>query len=119
MHAGKEIGKGLLHQYSQEGWIEMTRDYLVVYEQGENNWSAFSPDLPGCGSLGDTLEETRTEMRAAMELYLIETAAAGEPIPAAQAGGVNFDEFDPNREAKQYVAEWLAVSLPKSATQAA
>lgn len=97
----------------------MTRVYLVVFEQGEANWSSFSPDLPGCGSLGDTLDETRSEMREAMELYLSETAAAGEPIPVAKAGSVNFEEFDPKREAKQYVVEWLSVSLPKSATQAA
>jgi predicted RNase H-like HicB family nuclease len=97
----------------------MTRDYLVVYEQGESNWSAFSPDLPGCGSLGSSLDEIRTEMRAAMELYLSETAAAGEPLPGANTGSINFDEFDPNREAKQYVVEWLTVSLPNSATQAA
>ena len=97
----------------------MTREYLVVYEQGPHNWSAFSPDLPGCGSLGDALDDTRANMREAMELYLIETAAAGEPIPAAQAAIVNFDEFDPQREAKQYVVEWLSVTLPETATQAA
>lgn len=97
----------------------MTREYLVVFEQGETNWSAFSPDLPGCGSLGDSLDETRNHMREAMQLYLNETEAAGEAIPEAQAGSVNFDEFDPNREAKQYVVEWLTVSLPGKATQAA
>ena len=97
----------------------MKREYLVVFEQGATNWSAFSPDLPGCGSLGDTLEETRQQMREAMELYLNDTSAAGEPIPAAETGNVNFDEFDPQREAKQYVVEWLAVSLPNTVTQAA
>jgi predicted RNase H-like HicB family nuclease len=97
----------------------MTREYLVVYEQGANNWSAFSPDLPGCGSLGDALDDTRANMREAMTLYLSETAAAGDPIPEAKAAIVNFDEFDPNREAKQYVVEWLSVSLPETATRAA
>lgn len=97
----------------------MTRNYLVVYEQGASNWSAFSPDVPGCGSLGDSLDETRTNMRDAIELYLNETAAAGEPIPEATAAMVNFDEFDPEREAKRYVVEWLTVSLPEKATQAA
>ena len=56
----------------------MTREYLVVYEKGAKNWSAFSPDLQGCGSLGDALEDTRANMRKAMELYLSETAKAGE-----------------------------------------
>jgi predicted RNase H-like HicB family nuclease len=97
----------------------MIREYLVVYEQGANNWSAFSPDLPGCGSLGDALDDTRANMREAMELYLSETAAAGEPIPEARGAVVNFEEFDPEHEAKQYVVEWITVSLPGTATQAA
>jgi len=92
---------------------------MSVYEQGAQNWSAFSPDMPGCVSLGDGLADTRTNMREAMELYLNETAAAGESIPQATAARVNFDEFDPEREAKQYVVEWLTVSLPETATQAA
>jgi predicted RNase H-like HicB family nuclease len=97
----------------------MTREYLVVYEKGANNWSAFSPDLPGCGSLGDAVEDTRANMREAMELYLSETVKAGEAIPELIATTVNFEEFDPERESKQYVVEWLAVSLPQSATRAA
>jgi predicted RNase H-like HicB family nuclease len=92
----------------------MTREYLVVYEKGATNWSAFSPDLPGCGSLGDALEDTRVNMREAMELYLSETAKAGEHIPDAIATSVDFEEFDPEHEAKQYVVEWLAVSLPQT-----
>jgi predicted RNase H-like HicB family nuclease len=102
----------------------MTREYLVVYEKCANNWSAFSPDVPGCGSLGDALEDTRTNMREALELYLNESAKAGEPIPDATTTTVNIDEFDPNHETKQYFVEWLSVSLPKTlshseATQAA
>ncbi|HEY2861172.1 MAG TPA: type II toxin-antitoxin system HicB family antitoxin [Terracidiphilus sp.] len=97
----------------------MTHNYLVVYEQGAKNWSAFSPDVPGCGSLGDSLEDLRSNMREAIELFLHETAAAGEPIPEATAAIVNIDEFDPEHQAKQYVIEWLAVRLPESATQAA
>ncbi len=92
----------------------MTREYLVVYEKGAINWSAFSPDLPGCGSLGDDLEGTRVNMREAVELYLTETAKAGEPMPDAVATSVNFDEFDPDHSAKQYFVEWLSVSLPQS-----
>src|SRR5271157_2575386 len=91
----------------------MTPEYLVVYEKWARNWSAFSPDIPGCGSLGDTVEETRANMREAMELYLHETAKAEEPIPNASATSVNFAEFDPEHETKQYVVEWLEVTLPE------
>ncbi|MGO9519957.1 MAG: type II toxin-antitoxin system HicB family antitoxin [Candidatus Korobacteraceae bacterium] len=97
----------------------MTREYLVVYEKGASNWSAFSPDIPGCGSLGETLDDTRTNMRGAMELYLVETAKAGEPIPDASATSVDFSEFDPDHQTKQYVVEWLAVTLPRSSTRPA
>jgi predicted RNase H-like HicB family nuclease len=102
----------------------MTREYLVVYEKGSKNWSAFSPDIPGCGSLGDALEDTRANMREAIELYLRETVKAGEPIPVANSTGVDFEEFDPGYKGKQYLVEWLKVSLPilhssKRVTQAA
>jgi len=93
----------------------MTQEYLVYYEKGANNWSAFCPDLPGCGSLGDMLEDTRAHMREAVELYLIDTAKAGEPIPEALATTVNIDEFDPDHESKEYFMEWLPVTLPQSA----
>jgi predicted RNase H-like HicB family nuclease len=99
------------------------RAYLVVYEKGARNWSAFSPDIPGCGSMGDALEDTRANMREAVELYLAETVKAGEPIPEASTTVVNFEEFDPERES-QYFVEWLQVPEIKSvertkATQAA
>ena len=97
----------------------MIRKYLVVFEQGTANWSAFSPDVPGCGSLGDSLDEVRTNMREAIAVYLNETVAAGEPVPVPQGAIVNFEEFDPEREAKQYVVEWMNVSIPETATQAA
>ena len=96
----------------------MTRDYLVVYEKGDTNWSAFSPDIPGCGSLGDTLDDTRANMREAMELYLTETVKAGETLPDAAATSVDFHEFDPDHQTKQYVVEWLSVPLPQSSTPA-
>jgi predicted RNase H-like HicB family nuclease len=93
----------------------MTREYLVVYEKGAANWSAFSPDVPGCGSLGDSVDEVRAGMREALEIYMSESAKAGEPLPEATATTVNFEEFDPDHETKQYFVEWLGVTLPQLA----
>ncbi len=92
----------------------MTREYLVVYEKSSDNWSAFSPDFPGCGTVGDGLEDTRANMREAMEVYLAETAKAGESLPEASATSVNFAEFDPEHATKEYFVEWLSVSVPLS-----
>lgn len=91
----------------------MTREYLVVYEKSGINWSAFSPDVPGCGSLGDSLEETHLNMQEALALYMDETVKAGEPIPDAVTTTVNFDEFDPEHATKKYFVEWVAVPLPQ------
>ena len=92
----------------------MTREYMVVYEKGASNWSAFSPDVEGCGSLGDDLDQTRSQMREALKAYLDDALQAGEPIPEARKTHVNFEEFDPEYATKQYVVEWLAVPIPES-----
>ena len=34
-------------------------EYLVIFEKGESNYNAYAPDLPGCGVVGETLEEVR------------------------------------------------------------
>jgi predicted RNase H-like HicB family nuclease len=44
--------------------------YAVVIEKGERNYSAYVPDLPGCVSVGDSLDEVKAEIRAAIEFHL-------------------------------------------------
>lgn len=39
--------------------------YAVVIEKAQGNYSAYVPDLPGCVAVGDTVEETEREIRAA------------------------------------------------------
>ena len=55
--------------------------YLVVYEKGLSNYSAYSPDLPGCVAAGATLEETRENIRGAIELHLSGLREDGLPVP--------------------------------------
>ena len=86
----------------------------MVYEKTPTNWSAFSPYLPGCGSIGDAPNETRHNMREASELYLAEIAKTAESIPNATAAKVDFGEFDLDHQTKQHFVEWLAVSLPQA-----
>lgn len=59
----------------------MRMRYLVVYEKGATNLSAYSPDLPGCVAAGTTLEETRENMRGAIELHLAGLREDGLPVP--------------------------------------
>lgn len=55
--------------------------YAVVIEKGEGNFGAYVPDLPGCVTVGDSVEETLREIREAIEFHLDGMRADGEPIP--------------------------------------
>lgn len=57
------------------------KEYTVIYEQAGSNYSAYVPDLPGCVTTGATLEETETNMREAIELYIDTLREDGKPIP--------------------------------------
>ena len=56
-------------------------EYLVVIEKAENNFSAYSPDLPGCVAAGATKEETLQNMREAIAMHLEGLREDGLPIP--------------------------------------
>ena len=60
------------------------RRYAIVIEQGENNLSAYVPDLPGCITTGKTAEEIERNIREAIEPHLEGLHEDGEPIPEPQ-----------------------------------
>ncbi len=55
--------------------------YLVIIEPGPNNFSAYAPDLPGCVSTGDTLEEVKSNIQEAISFHLDGMKQDGEPVP--------------------------------------
>ena len=55
----------------------MTRKASVVIEKDEHGFYAWCPELKGCQSQGQTLEEAIANIREAIELYL-ETLSAEE-----------------------------------------
>jgi predicted RNase H-like HicB family nuclease len=55
--------------------------YAIVIEKGEGNYGAYVPDLPGCVAVGDTIEQTRREIREAIEFHLDGMREDGTPIP--------------------------------------
>jgi predicted RNase H-like HicB family nuclease len=62
------------------GYIDGQR---VVYEQGPDNWSAYSLDLPGLIATGATRAEVERRMREALPDHL---ALSDEPLaPAANS----------------------------------
>jgi len=56
--------------------------YTVVLERDEDGGYVVSvPALPGCVSQGDTRNEALDNIREAIELYVEDCRAAGDPIP--------------------------------------
>jgi predicted RNase H-like HicB family nuclease len=48
----------------------MTFRIMLEYDEEARAFSAVCPELPGCASAGDTEDETRRNIREAIELYL-------------------------------------------------
>jgi predicted RNase H-like HicB family nuclease len=59
----------------------MTLQYTVIFERAPSNWAAYVPDLPGCMSTGRTLDETKVNIREAIEGHLATLRALGDPVP--------------------------------------
>ena len=55
--------------------------FLVVVEKTENNFSAYSPDLPGCIATGETRETVERNMYEAIEMHLDGLREDRLPIP--------------------------------------
>lgn len=55
--------------------------YAIVIEKAEGNYSAYVPDLPGCVTVGDTVEELMENMREAVEMHLEAIQEDGLLIP--------------------------------------
>ena len=59
--------------------------YLIVIEKANGNYSAYSPDLPGCVATGKSVEETRKRMQDAVSFHIEGLKAEGLPVPEGEA----------------------------------
>ena len=59
--------------------------FLIVIEKANGNYSAYSPDLPGCVATGTTKEETENNMHQAIEMHIQGLLKDNLPIPEPQA----------------------------------
>ncbi|MBN8730355.1 MAG: type II toxin-antitoxin system HicB family antitoxin [Acidobacteria bacterium] len=56
--------------------------YTVMLErESDGGFVATVPMLPGCVSQGDSREEALTNIREAMDLFIEDMLANGEPLP--------------------------------------
>jgi len=55
--------------------------FLIIVEKANGNYSAYSPDLPGCIATGDTKEAVELNMHEAIEMHIHGLAEDNLPIP--------------------------------------
>jgi predicted RNase H-like HicB family nuclease len=64
----------------------MARKASVIIEKDEHGFYAWCPELKGCQSQGDSLEEAISNIKEAIELYL-------ETVPESEREGLRSQEI--------------------------
>lgn len=59
--------------------------FLIVVEEAGQNYSAYSPDLPGCVATGGDRAEAEKNMYEAIQLHIEGLREDGLPIPDSTA----------------------------------
>jgi predicted RNase H-like HicB family nuclease len=57
------------------------KKYLIIIEETATGFSAYSPDLQGCVSTGQTREEVEENMREAIAFHLEGLREEGQAVP--------------------------------------
>ena len=58
--------------------------FLVIFEEIDGGFSAYSPDLPGCVATGSTHEEVEKNMLEAIQFHLEGMKIENLPIPSSK-----------------------------------
>lgn len=61
--------------------------YLIVIEKANKNYSAYSPDLPGCVATGRDIDEVKRRMQEAIQAHLEGLREDHLPIPKPESIG--------------------------------
>jgi predicted RNase H-like HicB family nuclease len=90
----------------------MTKRYLVVYAKCKGgNYSGHAPDVPGCVSAGDTLDEMNTMMREALEFHLEGILEDGHTIPEPTTMSIDLKAED-FEDVDYFLVRQLEVTVP-------
>jgi predicted RNase H-like HicB family nuclease len=82
--------------------------YLIVLEKSSTGFSAYSPDVLGCITTGETLEETRLNMQSALSFHIQAIAKDAEPIPQPR-GIQSYLEALENSEGEEFFMTYINV----------
>jgi predicted RNase H-like HicB family nuclease len=86
----------------------MTHYVGIVEEEEGRAIGVWFPDLPGCVSAGDTLDEAMLNAAEALELWAEATIENGQKIPAARS----LTELKTDTEIAQDLARYMVALIP-------
>jgi predicted RNase H-like HicB family nuclease len=85
---------------------EITMRYpVVIHKDPNSDYGVTVPDLPGCFSAGETLDEALQQASEAIECHLEALMLDGEPIPLPK--GIDWHRCNPDYEG----GTWALVSV--------
>lgn len=61
------------------------RRFLIVIEKAQGNYSAYSPDLPGCVATGKTRAQATRNMYEAIEMHVQGLLEDKLPVPQSHS----------------------------------
>lgn len=59
--------------------------FLIVIEKAKGNYSAYSPDLPGCVATGRTRDQVARNMHEAIEMHVRGLLEDDLPVPQSHS----------------------------------
>jgi len=62
-----------------------TQRFLVIIEKAGRNYSAYSPDLPGCVATGRSRPAAQRNMQAAIEMHLAGLKEDNVTVPPSRS----------------------------------
>jgi predicted RNase H-like HicB family nuclease len=68
-----------------KGQVESIYRFLIIIEKANGNYSAYSPDLPGCVATGETHDEVTRNMYEAIEMHVRGLIEDELPVPESHS----------------------------------
>jgi predicted RNase H-like HicB family nuclease len=85
-NGAKMDSKEIVNRLRQEGWSHMSREHFMYYpilipKETDSCFGVTVPDLPGCFSAGDSLDNALKQAQEAIELHIEGLLEDNQTVP--------------------------------------
>ncbi|MDB5210815.1 MAG: hypothetical protein JWQ30_1642 [Sediminibacterium sp.] len=91
--------------------------YLIIIQKAEKNYAAFSPDVLGCIAAADTVEETKSLIKEALQFHIESMIESGEEVPEPKGLIFHIEDgiFKDDEISGEYYITEVEVPVPQHA----